>query len=420
MTRDGRAPAHLGYPGRVSGRLRIWIALALACLWPAQAMAAIPNGQTTDPLERGVLLSLGSIFRVETTVSVSALRTGTGTTYPLGHIHTVTLLGTAFAVAPTGVLVTDAHVAAPFGAPLAVAAAPLALAQLGEFGQEPAYQAWVDANNVTPVGVHVIGMRVWRATADPKAQGTPIPARIIGGSVKQNADLALLQLSDPAVPALLLNDGSETLETPIASLGYGVGTATTLGLPTTLVPDVKLGQIGPTNTKPVKAAPGQTVTYISSPISRGDSGGPVIDQTPRVYGIVRFQYLSGGVLEQSQAIADLLGRMHVKNANGTVFNEFKLGMNDLWSGNYVGAQAAFAATLRDDPTHPLAAQEALLATRLAHAKPAAGRPAWWRVLFVGIAFIAALATLLCVWRLRRLGRVRDGHDDTAPQLPPAQ
>jgi hypothetical protein len=406
----------------VSGRLRIWIVLAVACLWPAQALATIPNGRTKDPLERSVLLSLGSIYRVETTVSVTALRTnnGTGTTYPLGRIHTVTVLGTAFAVAPTGVLVTDAHVAAPFGAPLAVAAAPLALAQIGEFGQETAYQAWVDANRVVPVGVHVVGMRVWRATADPKVHGTKIAARIVDGSIEQHADLALLQLSDPNVPALLLNDGSETLETPIASIGYGVETATTLGLPTTLVPDVKFGQIGPTSTKPIAAAPGQTVTYISTPIARGDSGGPAIDQSAQVYGIVRFKYLSGGVLEQSQSIADLLGRIHVKNANGPVFNDFKRGMNDLWSGNYAGAEVAFADTLMADPTHPLAAQEQLLAARLAHAKPAAGRPAWWRILFVGVAVIAVLAAMWCVWRLRKLGRMRDGQDDAAPLRPPAQ
>jgi len=407
----------------VPGRLRIWIALALACLWPAQALAAIPTGRTTAPLERGVLLSLGSIYRLETTVSVARLRAdnGKGTTYPLGRIHTVTLLGTAFAVAPSGVLVTDAHVAAPFGASLAVAAAPLALAQMGEFGQEAAYEAWVNTNKVVPVGVHVVRMQVWRASTDPKAHGTPIAATIIPGSIEQNADLALLQLTGHNnVPALALNDGSETIGTPIATMGYGVGTPTTLGLPTTLVPDVKYGQIGPTSTKPVAAAPGQTLTYISTPIAHGDSGGPAVDQNAQVYGIVRFPYLTGGLIEQSTSIGALLTHMHVTNGYGTVFNEFQQGMNALWSGNYSAAQAAFAATLAADSTHPLAAQEQLLAAQLAHAKPAPGRPRWWRLLFVGIAIIAAVAALWCVWRLRKLGRLRDGRNDAAPQAPPAQ
>ncbi len=406
MPHRGREQGRVGYPGRVPGRLRIWIALALASLWPAQALAAIPQGRTTEPLQRGVLLSLGSIYRVETTVSVDALRTdsGKGTTYPLGPIHQVTLLGTAFAVAPSGVLVTDAHVAAPFGASLAVAAAPLALAQIGEFGQEAAYEAWVSDNSVVPVGVETVGMSVWRATASPSARGTEIPAHVIAGSIEQDPDLALLQLGDhKVVPALMLNDGSETIDTPIATIGYGVGTPTTLGLPTTLVPDVKYGQIGPSNTKPVAAAPGQTLTYVSTPIVHGDSGGPTIDENADVYGIVRFPYLTGGLIEQSTSIGALLTRMHVTNTNGPVFNEFQQGMEDLWAGNYAGAEIRFADTLAADPTHPLAAQEQQLAVRLARVKPAPGRPGWWRVLFVGIAIVAAAAALACLWRAAQTG-----------------
>jgi len=409
----------------VAGRLKPWIVLAAACLWPAQALASIPAGNTTDPLQRSALLSLGSIYRIETTVSIHALRTdkGTGRTYPLGRVHEVTLLGTAFVVVPTGVLVTDAHVAAPSGASLAVAAAPLALAQLGEFGSDAAYENWVNANNVVPVGAKVIALRVWRATANPAVTEAPVPAHLVPNSAEASPDLALLQLDDDHnLPAITFNEG-ETLGTPIVTIGYGTSTPTTLGLPSTLVPSVKTGQLGPTGSAG-RAAPGQLLTYISAPISHGDSGAPVVDPYPNVqaHGLVRFQDGGGGLIEPAQAIFDLLQREHIPapTSGGQVYDEFATGMKDMWSGNYGAAQAAFTNTLATDPTHPLAAQEQRLASQLAHAKPAPGRPAWWRGLFAGIGVLAALAALLCVWRLRRLARLRDGHDDAAAHVPPAQ
>ncbi len=415
-----RADPHLGYPGRVPGRLKLWIALAIAGIWPAQALAAVPPGNTTDPLQRAALLSFGSIYRIETVVSVRSLRTASGRSYPLGHLHDVTLLGTAFVVAPTGILVTDAHVAAPFGQSLAVAAAPLALAQVGEFGTEAAYENWVVQNNVEPVGTKVVTTHVWRATASPGVNASPVPAHLIPNTVEDGPDVALLQLDgSPNLPALPLNYG-ETLGTPIVTIGYGTGTTLTLGLPTTLVPAIKTGALGETGK--TKAAPNQLVTYVSAPISHGDSGAPVIDAYPTaaVHGLVRFQDGNGGLIEPSQPILDLLDALHVTPTTGPVYTAFATGMKDMWAGNYVGAEAAFADTLAADPTHPLAAQEQRLAANLARTKPAVGRPAWWRALFAGIALIAGIAALACLWRLRRLARLRGEQDDPAAHVPPAQ
>ena len=387
-------------------RLQTWLAIAVVCIAPATASAAIPNAQTNDPLQRAVLLSLGSVYRVETTVTVTALRTGTGKTYRLGPIHNVTELGTAFAVAPSGVLVTDAHVAAPFGAALAVAAAPLALAQIGEFGAEPAYEKWVNDNKVLPVGVRVISVRVWRARAAPTGAAASIGAHVIPGSIETRPDIALLQLSTHNVPGLLLNEG-ETVGTPAAAIGYGVGTSTTLGLPETLVPGVKVGTIGPTGVSK-QAAPGQQLTLINAPVSRGDSGAPVIDAEATVHGIVRFKTSTGGAMEQSQAIFSLLQHLHIANANGTTFTMFQRGMDNLWAGHYAAAAAAFAETARLDPTHPLATTLEHQSAVLAHATHPARHPRWWRPLFIGIAALAVLGLLFGVRRLRALRHGRPG------------
>jgi hypothetical protein len=411
-----RPQTPVGYPEQVPRRLTTWIALVVLCALPAPVVAAIPDGRTNDPLERGVLLSVGSIYRIETTVTVTALRTRAGTTYPLGPVHTVTELGTAFAVAPSGVLATDAHVAAPFGAALAVAAAPMALAQRGEFGDTPAYVKWVDDNHVVPVGVHLVAMRIWRASAGSATPARTVPAHVIPGSVENGADVALIQLAHGNVPALTLNDG-ETLGTPVAAIGYGVGTPTTLGLPTTLVPGVKTGTIGQTGSS--KAAPGQDLTLVNAPISRGDSGAPVVDAEAAWHGIVRFTTSSGGAMDQAQAVLDDMQRLNIANANGPVFVTFQRGMDALWAGNYGAAEAAFGATLAADPGHPLAAREQRLATRLASAKPVNRHPRWWRGLFLTLAVATALGALFCLRRLLVVRRTRREGRGGPPGVSPA-
>jgi S1-C subfamily serine protease len=395
----------------------MWIALALILAWPAQAFAAIPNGQTTDPLERGVLMALGSVYRVETTVSVAALRTSTGQLFPLGPLHTVTELGTAFAVAPGGVLVTDAHVVSPSGASLAIIAAPLALAQHGMFGDQAAYEQWVQNNGVVPVGVRVLRVRVLRATANPHTPATEVPAHLIRGSLEQTDDLALLQIADHHVPALHLNQ-TDSIGTAAAVIGYGVATPTTLGLPTTTVPGIKTGHLGVLAT--VKWLPGQQFTFIDSAIARGDSGGPAVDAKGDAHGIVRFKNPGGGgLLDQASPIFRLLTRLGISNTTGPIATDFATGMTDLWTHKLTEARDALTRTNGADKTHPLAAQELAVVTQLQHAPPAPAPSHWWRAFFLGLATLTGIAAALCAVRWRKIARVGAHNKDAAPHFPSA-
>lgn len=416
----------MGYPGEVLGRRpRSWIALALVLAWPAQAFAAIPSGQTTVPQQQGALLALGSIYRVETTVSLSGLRITGGRFYPLGKIHEVTELGTAFAVAPTGVLVTEAHVASPFGTALADTAAPLALAQTGKFGSDQAaYDNWVEQNNALPVGVRIIKTQVWRATASGVAHPRALAAQIIRESVNTTQDLALIQLADHRIPALEL-DESETTGTPVAVLGYGVS-ATTIGLPTTTVPGINYGSLADTavvrgETGALKAVNGQTLVQVDAAITRGDSGGPAVDSGGSVHGIVRFlDNGTSGLMDSSSEIVQLLKSVGISNPpQGSIWTSFQTGMQDLWSNNLTAAQTNLADTVKADPTHPLAVRELKLVTKdlAAPARPAATHRL--RLLFFLLASIALFAAVLCVVRLRRIRRTNGGSTGSTPQLPTA-
>ncbi len=408
-------------PGR---RPRFWIALAVMLAWPAQAFAAIPNGQTTDPLQRSVLLALGSIYRVETTVSVQALRAHSGRLFPLGKNDSVTELGTAFAIAPNGVLLTDAHVASPSGVPLADAAAPLALAQRGIFLDEAAYEEWVGTNDALPVDVHLLRVQVWRATATANASATAIDAQLVPGTLDQNQDLALLQIPGHGIPALMLN-ASPTTGTPVAVIGYGVTRPTTLGLPTTTVPGITTGSLGSlgtvkNETGALAAANGQQLIQVDAPIARGDSGGPVVDASGGVDGVVRFLYQgTSGLADTENTIDAFLAKVGVPNAAGPAAANFATGMQDLWANHLSAAHAALKTTLVEDPTHPLAAQELALVTKLQSAPPRATPTHRLRLLFVGLAALAFFAATLCVVRLRQITRAGRDSNDATPQFPTA-
>jgi serine protease Do len=391
--------------------------------WPAQAFAAIPSGQTADPLERGVLLALGSVYRVETTVSVQALRTHSGRLFPLGTHDDVTELGTAFAVAPNGVLVTEAHVASPSGVPLAIAAAPLALAQKGIVEDKAASEEWVATNAALPVDVHVLRVRVWRATANSNAHATEFAAQLKPGSLDEHDDLALLLIPDHHIPALVLS-GSEPIGTPVAAIGYGVATPT-LGLPTTAVPGIKTGSLGPTGhisgvTGEAAVLNGQQLTQIDAPIARGDSGGPVVDSTGAVDGIVRFLYKgSSGLADPNGTIKAFLGKLDIDNAAGPIATDFATGMSDLWTTKLTGAHNALQDTVRVDPSHPLAAQELALVAQLPKTPPRAAPTHRLRLLFLGLAALAFFAAMLCVVRLRQITRTGRDSNDATPQFPTA-
>lgn len=391
--------------------IRCSIAIACGCALPAAAVAAVPSGTTTVPLEQGVLLGFGAVYRVQTTIDVPSLRTRTGTLFPLGHLHTVTELGTAFAVSPNGILVTDAHVAAPQGAQLAFAAAPLALAQHGIFGSSAAYNQWVTTNGVLPVGARVTSITVWRVSADPHHRTPALVATVLPTSVERANDLALLSIRAHNLPALLLEE-DETINTPVATVGFGVTTTTTLGLPTTHVPAIKTGTLGGNGT--ASSLPGQQLTLVNIPISQGDSGGPVLDAQGSTRGIVRFVYSDNrGLVDQSSTIAHLMMRLHIANTQGPTGLAFSAGMHALWAHHYNAAVRALATARQLDPQHPLAATELTLARTLA-ATPQPGRRApWWRVSFLAL---AGIALLVGGWCIRRLRPKAPDHPDLVPPL----
>jgi hypothetical protein len=359
------------------------------------AAAADVDDLSGDPLRRGVLLALPSVWRVESVVVVPALRTRDGRLYPLpeGQGRVIRELGTAVAVSPDGVLVTAAHVAAPGGRALAVSAAPFALVRQGMIPTEDEVGDWVRREGVRPVGVRQRAIRVWRATPDGHGERLEVPARLLPGGLSRRDDLALLRVPLRGIASLRL-DEALTSGTPVATIGYGSAApfgGTAEGAPD---PTVRTGALAVSVR--VRRLPGQRFTAVTTRVQGGDSGGPAVDADGRVRGLVRFRDdRLGGIIERATQVRALLLRAGVDARPGRAAVAFRDGMTRYWALDAEGAARAFRETLRTDPTHPLAARQLDRAQTLRAEGVRLEAGDRRRGLYLGLALASLLAAAVC-------------------------
>lgn len=151
-------------------------------------------------------------------------------------------LGTAFAIAPNRVI-TNAHVV-------------------------------LDAANA-PDGSRILVV--------PSVGKEAVPARIV--AIDQGKDLALLEFSGATMKPMTLYMGSMSAGARVFSLGYpgNVDRATMTSEMDYLVPRPPLRSSG--DTSGFSTLNGLNVLVHEAPISRGNSGGPVVDPCGRVLGV---------------------------------------------------------------------------------------------------------------------------------------
>jgi hypothetical protein len=106
----------------------------------------------------------------------------------------------------------------------------------------------------------------------------------------------------------------------------------------------------------------ETATEVLGGIQRGDSGGPVVDASGRLRGIVVSLGRTDGILEPAAVIRRFLREHGVTPRVGLADTVFRSGLEDLWALDFAGAEQAFGRTSRLAPDHP--ATPALLARTL--------------------------------------------------------
>lgn len=367
--------------------------VAVAALFAVARPAPAAGDLAGDPLARATLLALPSVYRVDVTLRIPAIRTSSGQRITLGHGSSVAERGTATAVAPDGWLVTAAHLVDPD---------PLTLARIG-------YQRWQAAQGVAvsdadahewanDAGARAVGARVLAIRVSQADPGTGLlEARRWTGVVERTAtkaDLSLVRIGAPGAPALALED-AVSLGTPVVTIGYGRGSAWDKPNRSEGEPAVRRGELERTG---ILSGPRRKATVVSTDIQRGDSGGPAVDAEGDVRGIVVLRGEGGGIIEQAAAVRRLLEEQGVASRPGAAGVTYRRAMDDMWSLDLPAAQRGFAETLNTFPDHTLARSEALRVADLSTARYSLVSERR-RGLLLAVGILAALAGLACAARL---------------------
>lgn len=389
------------------------IALALLTLaaTAGAAAAAVPDDLSADPLDRGVLLTLPSVYRVETTIRVNAIKLADGRVLrmPPGG-REIPEVGTAVAVTPDGWLVTAAHVAAPDEQTVARLAFQTREAYEGRpHADEQAARDWVARHGAVAVPGTVTETTVTPALVD----GATVVQRSYRGMDRRRsatADLALVRIPVGGAPAVTLDD-ARSAGTPIATLGFS-------GDDHLLTPDapegqptVRRGVIRTSGTLEDTSPRARTGFVVSAGVQSGDSGGPVVDENGAVRGIIIQRSDSGGgIAETATEVRDLLQEEGLEPQSGGAAESFRTAMAALWRLDLSEAESGFIRTLRADSSHAMASRE-LARSRALTASPFALRADDRRQgILLGVAVLAIVAAAACAIALARptLGGPRGG------------
>lgn len=351
------------------------------------AAAATPHELSQDPLDRAAILALPSVYAVTSTVELQALETRDGRRIELPpQARRLVERGTAFAIAPDGILVTAAHVAAPTKAEVARDAYLLSRAVTGRGHSLGDAADWVERTGARPVGMAAVGLELAPAHGGPGASPDPYPGRLV--AAERERDLAIVDIDAPGAPALEL-DGGRTRGTPVVMVGFGGGGGDG--------PRLADGRLGLTGTPP--GQPDRFLTEVDIPVERGDSGGPVVDEEGRARGVVLLRFPDGGWVAPSSEIRKVADAAGVDLGEGATAASFRSAMRDLWALDLEQAKAGLDETLDRFPQHALAAQEAERADALASASYALAPSSRWRGFLLAIGVLAIVGALACALRL---------------------
>lgn len=388
--------------------MRSLIAALLACLALASpALAAPPDDLSRDPLDRAALLALPSVYRVEVTMHVDALKLRDGRRLGMpGPSRAFQEVGTAFAAAPGGWLISAAHVADPDPARIAALAYQSRERALGRQVTDAAARDWVTRTGAVAVRGRVVQRLISQADA---GGGNLRSSTFMAVEVERSdaADLVAIRIAAPGAPALALNEAA-TIGTPVVTIGFGRGSSLDGPRRGDLEPEIRRGRLGRTGTLENDGGPQREATVIAVPVEPGDSGGPVVDAEGRVRGVVILRDDAGGVAERATEVRQLLEGIGVTPGEGAAAVRFREAMEAFWRFDFSAAQRGFAGTLAAFGGHTLAGAERTRAHELAAGDYRLEGVRRRQGSLFGLGVVAAVGALICAIALGRLLLGRDG------------
>jgi S1-C subfamily serine protease len=239
----------------------------------------------------------------------------------------------------------------------------------------------------------------------------------------QNTDVAIVHVAMNDTPSVQLGDSSNVQQqdqlTIIGFPGNGDVSNKPTDLLTASVNQIEVSSIKTTDT-------GAPVIQVGGNVEHGDSGGPALDSTGQVVGIVSFGLSSDGTsggtsfLQASNSAESLVQNLHLNTTPGTFQKDWSQGFDDYASnapGHWHKAAREFALLASSYPlfkaispylsyAQTQARSEHVSLTSTKTATTVAGSSSMmaeiWTI--VGIAVVVLLVLLLCgvlIWHRRR-------------------
>lgn len=367
--------------------------------------SAVPSDLSTDPLDRGVLLALPSVYRVTTTIRVNAIRLRNGDVLKMpAQGRDIGETGTAVGVTADGWVVTAGHVAAP--APETVARLAYqqreAYANHASHSDAEAARQWVEENGAVAVPGRVVSTvltpaRVGDASVDAGAY------RGLETRASPGADLALVRIHAPGAPAVPMEE-ARSAATPVTTIGFsgddvllGGHDATPAGEPT-----IRRGEIRRTGLLEPGTDRERPGLSVSADVQSGDSGGPVVDGDGALRGIVIERGDGGGgYAETSTEVRQFMQKEGLEPAPGPSATAYRDGMAALWRLDLAAATRALDRARQASPRNALAVQEAARARALAASAFTLRADDRRQGILLGIAVLAVVGAAACALALAR-------------------
>lgn len=364
--------------------LRLVLAASLLCLLALLTMAAGaapvvradgPGGDVSNPTIRAVDIAQPAVVRIITTVGghLSVQFSSGNVTFPTNNsAYPLTLSGTGTFISAHGDILTADHVInPPHDASLDQFLQQTATPDITNYinqhakpgsqqvsqdqvfnelqsGQLPSQSAYDPATSQAYLNTSYTGPLSAPNFSSLPSQIFATVDRIEGQSSFQNEDVAIVHVPMNDMPSVQLGDSSGVQPTDqLTIIGFpGNGDVSTL--PT----DLLTASINIINVSSIKTTnSGAPVIQVGGNVEHGDSGGPALDSTGQVVGIVSFGLSSNGTpggtsfLQASNSARQLVQSLNLNISPGPFQQAWSKAVNDYAStapGHWHKAEQEFA------------------------------------------------------------------------------
>ncbi|MEW6059913.1 MAG: trypsin-like peptidase domain-containing protein [Actinomycetota bacterium] len=357
--------------------------VATLCLVPGLAAAQSASPTVTGPstVERAVTLASPAVVFVDTSVRIHVrlIYQNPNAVSGLGSLDRTYFFdyatGSGFVVSPDGVVVTASHVVEPDQQSMRnYAANRLVLEGYGysypsasssPFDQytlpvrfqnqllQQCYKGVACTFRITPIETVYSAVDIAQMQL-PKG----MPARVLASTGFKNTDVAILQVNGSNMPTVELADTATDLSAgdEVVALGFPGTSRDALETGVT-EPNKAFGRVS--NVRPQGTS---NLIEVDANIQRGMSGGPVVDDSGKVVGLISFSLIQSSgesgakYLRTVDDIKATLADAGVAASRGTVDEVFAGAMELFWGNHFTAAVPEFNKVLALYPGHPLATE----------------------------------------------------------------